>query len=372
MPVPFRASRRPSLLALLAVLATLAVPATASAAQAAVGLGTAGSYAVLAGSAVTNTGPTILDGDLGASPTPAISGFPPGIVNGTTHAADAAAAQAQADLTIAYDDAAGRGPALNVAGDLGGLTVTGGTYRSATSLGLTGTLTLDGQGDPDSVFVFQAGSTLTTATASRVRLINGAQSCNVFWQVGSSASLGTSSTFVGNVLALTSVSVNDGVTIAGRLLARNGAVTLINDRITPGNCATGTGGDDGGTGGTGGTTGGGVSRGTAILATNPASISRTIARYGASRCIDRGFRTFIRGLAVRRVVFTMGGKVIATRRSAPFAINVPRAAGMRVLRARVSFSNGAAPVTLTMRFRTCASRVASPSRRPVTPPGFAG
>ncbi len=212
----------------------------AHAAQPPVGLGTADSFAVLAGSTVTNTGPSLLTGDLGLSPGSAITGFPPGKVDGTIHATDAVALQAQSDLTTAYDDAAGRTPAAAVSADLGGSTLTQGVYKSDSSLGLTGTLTLDAEGDPNAVFVFQAGSTLTTASSSHVNLINGARPCNVFWQVGSSATLGTDSVLAGNVLALTSISVNDDVTVAGRLLARNAAVTLINDRVAAAHCAAGT------------------------------------------------------------------------------------------------------------------------------------
>ncbi len=203
-----------------------------------VGLGTAGDFAVLAGSTVTNTGPSTINGDLGLHPGTAVTGFPAGTVNGATHTADAAALQAKSDLTAAYDDAAGRTPPVPAPADLGGTTLTPGVYRSGSSLALTGELALDAQGDPSAVFVFQAGSTLTTASASRVRLVNGAQACNVFWLLGSSATLGTSTVFAGNILALTSISINDGVTLNGRALARNGAVTLINDTITAPHCAT--------------------------------------------------------------------------------------------------------------------------------------
>ena len=222
---------------LLPVVLLVAEP-TASAAPAPVELGTAGSFAVLAGSAVTNTGPSVIDGDLGVSPGSAVTGFPPGIVPGTIHAGDAVAAQAQSDLTIAYNDAAGRACDTNLTGqDLGGLTLTPGVYCFSSSAQLTGALTLDAQGDPDAVFIFQIGSTLTTASASTVNLINGAQACNVFWQVGSSATLGTNSTFRGTILALTSITVTTGTTVEGRTLARNGAVTLDNNVITTPMCA---------------------------------------------------------------------------------------------------------------------------------------
>jgi LPXTG-motif cell wall-anchored protein len=197
----------------------------AGAVGAPVGLGTATSYSVLAGSAVTSTGATTLGGDLGVSPGSSITGFPPGVASGTTHAADAAAAQAQADATTAYDDAAGRGPATAIAADLGGQTLVSGVYAGG-AVGLTGTLTLDAQGDPSAVFVFQTASTLITASSSVVSLIGGARACNVYWKVGSSATLGTGSSFVGTILALTSITVTTGSTVDGRLLARNGAVTL--------------------------------------------------------------------------------------------------------------------------------------------------
>ena len=206
------------------------------------GLGTAESFAVLAGTTVTNTGPSTINGNLGLSPGTAVTGFGPGTVTGTKYLADAIALKAKSDLTIAYDDAAGRTPAVSAPADLGGLTLTPGVYKNASSFGLTGALTLDAQGDPNAVFVFQAGSTLTTASASEVRLVNGAQACNVFWKVGSSATLGAGSVLAGSILALTSISISDGVTMHGRALARNGAVTLINDRITAAHCAIGAGG----------------------------------------------------------------------------------------------------------------------------------
>jgi hypothetical protein len=138
----------------------------------------------------------------------------------------------RADLTAAYNDAAARTPATSVSGDIGGQTLTPGVYNSTSTLGITGTVTLDAQGDPNAVFIIQVGSALTTASSSVVNLINGAQACNVFWQVGSSATLGTNSTFQGTILALTSITVNNGVGLFGRALARNGAVTLDTDTIT--------------------------------------------------------------------------------------------------------------------------------------------
>lgn len=211
----------------------------AGAAAAPVGLGTASSFAVLAGETVTNTGPSTLDASLGISPGTAVTGFPPGLVSGgSIHSADGVAAQAKSDLITAYNDAAGRATIVTVSADLGSTTLVPGVYTGG-ALSLTGTVTLDGQGDPNSVFVFQTASTLITASASKVALINGASACNVFWQVTSSATLGTNSLFVGTVLALTSIAAATGASINGRLLARNGAVTLDSNTFTSRACASG-------------------------------------------------------------------------------------------------------------------------------------
>lgn len=204
-----------------------------------VGLGTADGFAVLAGTTITNTGPTTITGDVGLHPGTAVTGFDSVTLNGALHVTDAVAEQAKVDLVTAYNDAAGRTPATTVSTELGGQTLTQGIYNSADgTFGITGTLTIDAQGDPNAVFVFQAASTLITASASTVNLINGASACNVFWQVGSSATLGTTSSFRGNILALTSITLNTGATIEGRALARNGAVTLDTNTITGAACIT--------------------------------------------------------------------------------------------------------------------------------------
>jgi hypothetical protein len=166
-----------------------------------------------------------------------VTGFPPGVLNGTLHPGDAVATQAHADLATAYADAAGRNPTAAIDGDLSGVTLTPGVYAAGAALTLAGTLTLDAQGDPSAVFILQAGSTLGTAANSQVTLAGGAQACNVFWQVGSSATVGASSDLAGTILASTSISIGDGVTIDGRALARDGAVTLINDTVTAAQCA---------------------------------------------------------------------------------------------------------------------------------------
>lgn len=214
---------------LIALLFCIATPAFAQ-----VTLGSAQSFGVLAGSTVTNTGPTVITGDVGVSPGTAITGFPPGTAT-SLHSADATAMQAQSDLTAAYNAAAGEACTTPLTGDLGGMTLTPGVYCYSSSAGLTGTLTLDLQGDPNAFFVIQIGSTLTTANNSSVVLTNsGSATCanNVFWQVGSSATLGTGSSFEGSILALTSITLNTNTQLSGNALARNGAVTLANDTVS--------------------------------------------------------------------------------------------------------------------------------------------
>ena len=206
-----------------------------------VGLGTAEPFAVLAGTpSVSNVGLTEITGNLGIHPASSVTGFPPGIVNGTIHAGDAVALQAKTGLVNAYNDAAGRTPATAVAGGLlGGQTLVAGVYNSGSfTLNLTGTLTLNGQNDPNSVWIFQATSDLVTASTSVVTFINGGSPCNVFWQVDSSATLGSGSTFIGTIMALSSITMADDVTISGRALARDGNVTLINDTISNSMCVT--------------------------------------------------------------------------------------------------------------------------------------
>ena len=214
----------------------VAMAGAASAAAVAVPLGTAAPFAVLAGAGITNTGPTTVRGDLGTYPTRTTTGDATITTTGKKHGGDAVTQGAKDDLRTGYTTAAGEGPPSPITADLAGRTLTAGVYRSDSSLGLTGALTLDAGGNPDAVFVFQAGSTLKTASASRIVLSNGAQACHVFWQVGSSATLGTGSTFRGSILALTDITVTTDVTVDGRVLARNGAVTLDTDTITTPSC----------------------------------------------------------------------------------------------------------------------------------------
>jgi type VI secretion system secreted protein VgrG len=196
-------------------------------------LGAARDFAVLGASTVTNAGLTTIDGDLGVSPGTAITGFPPGVVTGTIHAGDALALQAQSDLTLAYDALAGAACDVVLTGmDLGGLTLTPGVYCFSASAPLNGVVTLDGQGNPDAVFVFQIGSTLLAALGSSVQLVNGVEPDNVFWQVGSSATLSSDVAFKGNLIALASITLSAGSSLDGRALARTGAVTMDTSNVS--------------------------------------------------------------------------------------------------------------------------------------------
>jgi hypothetical protein len=250
-----------SLLLLVLILPLLAPSAYADTTI----LQTAAPFAVLAGSAVTNTGSSVITaGDVGVSPGAAISGFPPGIVTapGTIHNSDAVALQAQTDLVTAYNTLAGEAVTRVLTGtDLGGLTLTPGVYFFANAAQLTGTLTLNAQGNANAFWVFQIGSTLTTAAASSVVITNQAQNADngLFWQVGSSATLGTTTDFEGNIVALTSITLNNGATDdCGRLLARNGAVTLNDNTISIGCTAADVKKESGSGGLSGGLSGGGT------------------------------------------------------------------------------------------------------------------
>ena len=207
----------------------------ADAATTPIDLGTATNFAVLAGSGITNTGPTTINGDIGTFPTPTETGRASIVLTGTDHAGDAVTQQAKTDLRTAYNQAAGAGPATGVPTEFGSRTLTPGVYTSPT-LAVTGTLYLDTGGDPSAVFVFQSSSTLITASASSIVVLNSPTACNVFWQVGSSATLGTNSSFLGTILAETSITATTQASIRGRLLARNGATTLDTNTIIPVPC----------------------------------------------------------------------------------------------------------------------------------------
>lgn len=206
-----------------------------------VNLGTSSSFAVLAGSGITVAGAvnsTTINGDIGTFPTTSITGLGNVVLNGINQAGDAVTQSAQNSLTTAFNAAAGQAATTTYApiSDLGGLTLTSGVYYDSSSFGLTGTLTLDAQGNPNAVFIIHSGSTLTTASSSSVVLVNGAQACNVFWVVGSSATLGTDTDFMGTILALTSITADTGATVDGSLLAENGAVTLDDNTVTMATC----------------------------------------------------------------------------------------------------------------------------------------
>ncbi len=202
--------------------------------QSMVSLAGSTNLAVLAGSAVTSTGATTITGDLGLSPGSSVGGFPPGILNGTQHINDVIANQAKLDLTAAYNDAAGRTctDIVTLSGNIGGLTLTPGLYKSTSSLTISsGDLTFDAKGNANAVFIIQIASTLTTTSGRQVILSGGALASNIFWQVGSSATFGTTSVFKGTILAMQSITFNTGATLNGRALARTGGVTMAGNTI---------------------------------------------------------------------------------------------------------------------------------------------
>lgn len=208
-------------------LGTVFATSQGALAQVAPPLGQADSFAVLAGSGVSSTNATAVTGNIGVSTGTSIIGFPPGTLTGTEHFNDATAQGAQSDLTTAYNTLAGEACNTDLTGsNLGGLTLAPGVYCFSSSAALTGTLTLDAQNHANAVWVFQIGSTLTTATDSSVVVINGGSGCNAFWQIGSSATLGATTAFEGNIVALTSITMVSGATSTGRVLASNGAVTM--------------------------------------------------------------------------------------------------------------------------------------------------
>jgi hypothetical protein len=356
-----RATLRSTGLLVLAVLAALAL-ATGARAQAPVFLGTADNFGVLGATTVTNTGPTVINGDVGLSPGTSVTGFfPPGTVTGTIHAADAVAAQAQTDLTDAYNVAAGRPCDTLLQGqDLGGMTLTHGIYCFSSSAGLTGTLTLDGEGDPNAVFIFQIGSTLTTASASRVNFINGAQSCLAVWQVGSSATLGTTTAFGGSILALTSITATTGATVDGRLLARNGAVTLDTNTVTNAQCAAGTVvGDADETPGVPGTGAADQTGPLVAIAGAPGDgIAGNPVRNGPKPCLATDFRLRIRARdisGIRRVSVYLDGRLIkrSTQRQFYVWIRAERLLSLRHTIRVVARDREGNRSVLTRRFTRC-------------------
>jgi hypothetical protein len=367
----------------LAVLAVFALPTAAQAAP--VGLGTAAPFVVLGGTKVTNVGPSVLNGNLGISPGTELEGFGlPAVINGSTHATDEVAAQAQLDLTTAYDTAAGQPvlPANDLSGeDLGGLKLSPGTYRYNAAALLTGALTLDAEGDPNAEFVFQVGSQLTTESASSVLLVNGASPCNVYWQVGSSAVLGTTTAFQGTLMALTPISLNSNATVVGRMLARNGQVSLIENTLTPPLCATGpttppSGETPSGPGTvsppTPGTTGspaapGSGSRlasGRRAKAPRPSRNGTAVVRSAPREACTEGFRATVNGKMIQRVVFSLDGKSIGSRTNSPFAMSVRATPGAHQVEVRVTFTDATRAKTMTLPYRACAAALLQPRRGP--------
>jgi hypothetical protein len=366
--------------ALAALLAFAALPIGAQAS--AIGLGTAQSFVVLAGATVTNTGPSVLNGDLGVSPGTALVGFGlPAVVNGAKHSADGVAAQAQLDLTTAYDVAAGQpvSPSNDLTGtDLGNRVLKAGAYRFTSSAQLTGPLTLDAEGDPNAQFVFEIATKLTTASASSVVLVNGANPCNVYWQIGTSATLGTTTAFQGNIMALASISLQNGATVIGRALARNGQVSLINNVLDASRCNGGssTSTVTPGTGGTTGTPGAAETPAAraARLANEAARVSNpksTTTRNGTTSfqrtphaTCTSGFRATLHGTLIKRVTFSLDGKKIQSNAKGPFVVFVRSLPGAHNVTAHVSFKDATRAKTLALGYRACADAVLRPKAGP--------
>jgi hypothetical protein len=375
MSNPFRSKRLSSVGALVTLGCAFAAPAVAGAAP--VDLATAAPFVVLAGSAATNTGPSVLNGELGVSPGTSLSGFNVATVNGATHANDAVAAQAKLALTNAYGVAAGAPMTTDLTGtDLGNQSLSAGVYRFTSSAQLTGTVELDGANDPNAQFIFQIGTDLTTATASRVSLIRGASPCNVFWQVGSSATIGSATAFQGNVLADASISLQNAATVQGRLLASTGAVTLINNVIDGSMCGTPTSAPPadgpGSTGGGGGDTGAGTGTltppagGTTVATRNGTVVwTRTPPRGGSGQpACSAGFTATLRGRQIKRVVYRLDGRVVKAATKSPFRLFVRGLPGRHKVTARVTFKDATAAKTLTLRYRACASVALRPKFGP--------
>jgi Ice-binding-like len=365
-PIHLKRARRAGL-ALAVGAAFAAIPVTAQASQ--VDLGTVGPFVALGGSTVTNTGPSVLNGDLGVAPGTALVGFGlPAVVNGATHANDGVAQQAKLDLTTAYNVAAGQpvAPANDLTGtDLGSRTLTAGAYRFTSSAQLTGALTLDAQGNPNAQFVFEIASTLTTASASSVVMVNGASPCNVYWQVGSSATLGTTTAFQGNLMANASISLNNGATVMGRLLARTGQISLINNVLNRGGCATGSTSTPDGTGSAppGSRSTLATHNGTAILRRNPRRPGSATPGSPSASC-SAGFSARVRGHLIKRVVFRLDGKYIRSRTKSPFQVYVLAAPGRHRVTARVTFKDATRAKTLSLPYRACAAAERNPRRGP--------
>jgi hypothetical protein len=370
VPTRFKRRRRTGL-ALAVGLVCMASPVAAQAST--IDLATAQAFVVLAGATVTNTGPSVLNGGLGVSPGTALVGFgPPAVVNGASHSADAVALQAQNDLTNAYNVAAGQpvSPSNDLSGtDLGNRLLKAGAYRFTSSAQLTGPLTLDAEGDPNAQFVFEITSALTTAPGSSVVLVNGANPCNVYWQVGSSATLDTTTAFQGNLMALSSISLNNAATVIGRLLARNGQVSLINNVIDGSRFGTGSGSSS--TSGAPVTAAAAAKKLLAAQANQTSSPKRTTTRNGTTSfertphaTCTSGFRATVRGKLIKRVVFSLDGKKIQSQTKGPYVVFVRGLPGAHHVNARVTFKDATKAKTLALGYRACADAVLSPTTGP--------
>jgi hypothetical protein len=376
MSSPTRPKRGIAGIILAFALALFVAPAALAAP---VNLATATPFVVLGATTVTNVGPSVLNGDLGLSPGTELEGFGlPAVVNGDIHVDDEVAALAQADLTAAYTVATEQAvlPANDLTGtDLGNRKLGPGTYRYTSDALLTGPLTLDAEGDPDAEFVFLIGSQLTTESASSVSLINGASACNVYWQVGSSADFGTTTAFQGNVMALTSISLKSGASVIGRMLARNGQVSLINNVLSVPLCAA----DSDDTSGSGTPESAAPAGGSAPAAgpgqriAAPPKAVRTPTRNGRAvvRSVPRdacteGFRVAVTGRKIDRVVFSLDGKAIGSRAGSPYAMSMRATPGAHDVRIRVTFTDSTRARTVTVPYRACAAELLKPRNGPST------
>jgi Ice-binding-like len=388
--------RRLAGIILVAALALVAVPAVQASP---VDLATAKPFVVLGGTTVTNEGPSVLNGDLGVSPGTALTGFGlPAVVNGAIHENTAVAAQAQLDLTNAYNVAAGQpvAPADDLSGtNLGNRQLTAGAYRYTAGALLTGPLTLNAQGDPNAQFVFEIGAELTTASASSVILVNGASPCNVHWQVGSSATLGTTTKFVGNLMALTSISLTNAATVEGRLLARNGQVSLINNVLTAPQCETGSTpspspetpsgsgavpptapgttspapskgkGSPGSSKGKGtGVGSNGAVPGAQTKSGRPTRNGRAVVTPAPREACTAGFRASVSGRMIERVVFSLDGKPMASRTSSPYAVSMRGVPGSHEVGVRITFKDATHAKVMTLPYRACAAALLQPRHGP--------
>jgi Ice-binding-like len=331
-----------------------------------VDLGTVVPFVVLGGTKVASDpdAGSLLKGELGVATGTSLTGFgSPTVVTGATHQNDGVARDAQDDLTTAYNDAAGEPVPLgnDLSGvDLGNQTLHAGNYHYSSSAQLTGTLILDAENVDGAQFVFQIGSQLTTAPNSVIELRNGASPCNVFWQVGSSAVLDTTTQFQGNLMALKSISLNNGASVMGRVLARNAQVSLINNVIDGSMCGTRStvvGGTPPGTTGGGASSPGSTGQAAPSPAPTPVALpsSQATTKRKAHQSCASGFRARVHGKMIKRVVFRLDGKRVSSPTASPFGVSVHAGPGKHQVTARVTFKDATRAKTLKMRYRACAA-----------------